>query len=170
MSDQMQTDYDAKHARLFETIDELNNAMRSMGRYQAKMEQLTRAMNDEIAAVQKKYSPKLERNRSAYAALAAQVEAYARERRDVLLRGAVRSARLAHGVIRYRAGRPQVVLTEAEDVVIERLEKAGLDHLIRIKRSVDKRAALSFPEDVDAVQGIEIVTAEEQIVIEVIAA
>ncbi|MCC7484579.1 MAG: host-nuclease inhibitor Gam family protein [Burkholderiales bacterium] len=139
--------------------------VKRLGDAQRELTRRTADMNDEIAAITKRYSERLE-------ALQAQVETLQRgiqtwceaHRAELTDGGKVKSANLITGEVSWRQRPPSVSVRNAEGV-IETLKRLGLVRFVRVKEEVNKEAVLEEPDAARGVAGLTIVTGVEDFAI-----
>lgn len=139
-------------------IKKLGDLQRDFARAQADM-------NDEIAAITKKYQPKLELLNERIETLQKGVQTYCEAHRDELTNaGKVKFANFITGEVNWRQRPPSVSIRGAE-AVLETLARMGLTRFIRSKQEPNKEAILNEPDAVRGIAGITVVTGVEDFVI-----
>jgi phage host-nuclease inhibitor protein Gam len=139
-------------------IKKLGDLQRDITRTQADM-------NDEIAAITKRYQPKLEQLTERIETLQLGVQTYCEAHRHELTNeGKVKTANFVTGEVQWRQRPPSVTVRGAE-AVIEALKRLGLAKFVRTKEEVNKEAILNEPDQVRGVAGISLVTGVEDFVI-----
>lgn len=139
-------------------IKKLGDLQRDFTRAQADM-------NDEIAAITKRYQPRLESMSERIETLQKGVQTYCEAHRDELTNsGKVKSANFVTGDVNWRQ-RPPSVSIRGADAVIDTLKRMDLARFIRVKEEPNKEAMLNEPEAVRGIAGINIVTGVEDFVI-----
>lgn len=123
------------------------------------------AMNDEIAAITKRFQPELDAQRERITVLQQGIQTWCEANRDALTGGGkVKTANLVTGEVSWRQRPPSVRITGA-DTVIETLKRLGLLGFVRMKEEVNKEAILNEPDQVRGVAGITVVSGVEDFVI-----
>lgn len=136
-----------------------------LGDLQRNFSRMTADMNDEIAAIAKRYQPKLEDLTGRIETLQKGVQTYCEAHRDELTNGSkVKTANLITGEVAWRIRPPSVAIRGAE-AVIETLKRMGLGKFVRTKDEVNKEAILNEPDQVRGIAGISIVSGVEDFVI-----
>lgn len=139
--------------------------IKKLGDLQREFTRLTADMNDEIAAITKRYQPKLEGLTGRIETLQQGVQTYCEAHRDELTgAGKVKTANFVTGEVQWRQ-RPPSVTVRGADAVIEVLKRLGLGKFVRTKEEINKEAILNEPDQVRGVAGIGIVTGVEDFVI-----
>lgn len=139
-------------------IKKLGDLQRDFARAQADM-------NDEIAAITKKYQPKLELLNERIETLQKGVQTYCEAHRDELTNaGKVKFANFITGEVNWRQRPPSVSIRGAE-AVLETLARMGLTRFIRSTQEPNKEAILNEPDAVRGIAGITVVTGVEDFVI-----
>lgn len=139
-------------------IKKLGDLQRDFARHQADM-------NDEIAAITKRYQPKLEQLSERITTLQQGVQTYCEANRETLTNaGKVKTANFITGEVQWRQRPPSVAIRGA-DAVIETLKRMGLTRFVRTKDEVNKEAILNEPNEVRGIAGITVVTGVEDFVI-----
>ncbi len=139
-------------------IKKLGDLQRDFARAQADM-------NDEIAAITKRYQPKLEQLTERIETLQAGVQTYCEAHRDELTNGGkVKFSNFVTGEVNWRQ-RPPSVSIRGADAVLETLARMGLSRFIRTKQEPNKEAILNEPDAVRGIAGITVVTGVEDFVI-----
>lgn len=139
-------------------IKKLGDLQRDFARAQADM-------NDEIAAITKRYQPKLEALSERIETLQKGVQTYCEAHRDELTNaGKVKFANFVTGEVNWRQ-RPPSISIRGADAVLETLARMGLARFIRTKQEPNKEAMLNEPDAVRGIAGISVVTGVEDFVI-----
>ena len=131
----------------------------SIGRLQREVSRIETEMNDELATIKAGYqsqaAPLNEQIQEAFDA----VHAWAEANRSTLLRGKLKTAKLATGEISWRTT-PRKVVIRGADAVMDALARLA-PQFIRTKREIDKDAILADPAAVEGVKGINFSQREE---------
>lgn len=139
--------------------------IKKLGDLQRDFARMTADMNDEIAAITKRYQPKLETITGRIEVLQKGVQTYCEAHRDDLTSGGkVKFANFVTGEVNWRQRPPSVTVRGAE-AVIDALKRLGLSKFVRTKEEINKEAILNEPGAVRGVAGISIVTGVEDFVI-----
>lgn len=139
-------------------IKKLGDLQRDFARQQADM-------NDEIAAITKRYQPKLESLSERIDVLQKGVQTYCEAHRAELTHdNKVKFANFITGDVNWRQ-RPPSISIRGADAVLETLARMGLTRFIRTKQEPNKEAMLNEPDAVRGIAGISIVTGVEDFVI-----
>lgn len=139
--------------------------IKKLGDLQRDFARASADMNDEIAAITKRYQPKLEALTERIETLQKGVQTYCEAHRDELTNsGKVKSANFVTGDVNWRQRPPSVSIRGAE-AVLETLARMGLERFIRTKQEPNKEAMLNEPDAVRGIAGISIVTGVEDFVI-----
>ncbi len=139
--------------------------IKKLGDLQRDFARLTADMNDEIAAITKRFQPKLEACTERIETLQQGVQTYCEaHRQDLTNEGKVKTANFITGEVQWRQRPPSVGIRGA-DAVIEALKRLGLSKFVRTKDEVNKEAILNEPDQVRGVAGITIVSGVEDFVI-----
>lgn len=122
-------------------------------------------MNDEIAAITKRYAERLEPLGERIDIMQQGIQTWCEANREELTGGGrVKSANLITGEVSWRQRPPSVGVRGAE-AVIETLKKLGLGRFVRSREEVNKEAILNEPDSVRGVAGITLVTGIEDFAI-----
>ena len=139
--------------------------IKKLGDLQRDFARTTADMNDEIAAITKRYQPKLETLSGRIETLQQGVQTYCEAHRDELTNaGKVKFANFVTGEVNWRQ-RPPSISIRGADAVLETLARMGLTRFIRSKQEPNKEAMLNEPEAVRGIAGISVVTGVEDFVI-----
>lgn len=138
--------------------------IKTLGDVQRDFERTRAAMNDEIAAVAKRYQPELEALELRSIALATGIQTWCEANRATLCEGGGKTANLVTGEVSWRQRPPSVRITGA-DSVIETLKRMQLERFVRSKEEPNKEAMLNEPEAVRGIAGISIVSGVEDFAI-----
>lgn len=156
----------ASPAFVISTREEMDAALLKMGKLKLQINQKTAQMQAETAPIETRFLRAILPKQEEYDALEEAVADFALLNRDDLLTGQKgQTLKRPGGELTFRAGRPSVKLTDTEDVVVERLRRAGLARFIRTAEAVDKSGLLREPQVADAVSGIEIVRPDATVTI-----
>lgn len=148
-----------------QTTNDCAADIKKLGDLQRQFARLTADMNDEIAAITKRYQPKLEDLMGRIETLQKGVQTYCEAHRSELTNeGKVKTANFITGEVNWRQ-RPPSVSIRGADAVIETLTRMDLTRFIRTKEEVNKEAMLNEPDAVRGIAGISIVTGVEDFVI-----
>jgi phage host-nuclease inhibitor protein Gam len=121
--------------------------------------------DDEIAAITKRYQPKLEVFQERIDTLAQGVQTYCEANRNSLTNdGKVKSANFVTGEVNWRIRPPSIAIRGA-DSVIKTLERMGLSRFVRTKKEPNKEAMLNEADAVRGIAGISVVKGVEDFVI-----
>jgi len=141
-------------ARVPQTRDEVARDIHTIGDLQRQREIVVSAMNDAIAEATAKAQPFIETLGSQIEALQEGVQAWCEAHRDALTQGGrVKTASFVTGEVSWRQ-RPPSVSVRGADVVLETLQRMGLERFIRTKQEVNKEAILAEPDAVRGVAGL----------------
>lgn len=139
--------------------------IKKLGDLQRDFTRATADMNDEIAAITKRYQPKLEALTERIETLQKGVQTYCEAHRDELTNGGkVKFANFVTGDVNWRQRPPSISIRGAE-AVLETLARMGLSRFIRTKQEPNKEAMLNEPDAVRGIAGISVVTGVEDFVI-----
>jgi len=144
--------------------EEVAEGIAAIGRHQRERERIKAAMNDDFAALKKKYEEKAAPHNDAIQESAAGIQTWCEANRDELLTGKVKTVGFTTGKISWRLRPPSVSLKGVADV-LKALKKHGLDRFIRTKEEVNKDAILAEPKAVEGLKGITIKHDAEDFVI-----
>lgn len=145
----------AKALQACQSLEEAQSLIAQIGDSQREITRLTTEMNDEIAQITEKYAGQLNPHKLSIDELTAKVQIFCEANRDRLLEKGGKTANLITGEVAWRISPPSVSV-RGTDETIERLEKAGLDRFIRVKKSINKEAILDEPTAVQDIKGISI--------------
>lgn len=139
--------------------------IKKLGDLQRDFARTSADMNDEIAAITKRYQPKLEALTERIETLQKGVQTYCEAHRSELTNeGKIKTANFVTGDVNWRQRPPSVSIRGAE-AVLETLARMGLTRFIRTKQEPNKEAMLNEPDAVRGIAGISIVTGVEDFVI-----
>jgi phage host-nuclease inhibitor protein Gam len=139
--------------------------IKKLGDLQRQRSRMAADMNDEIAAITKRYQPGIDELGERINLLQEGVQTYCEAHRDELTNGGkVKTANLITGEINWRQRPPSVSIRGAE-AVLETLARMGLTRFIRTKQEPNKEAMLNEPDAVRGIAGINVVTGVEDFVI-----
>lgn len=138
--------------------------IKALGDVQREFERRRAEMNDEIAAIAKRYQPELELLDMRSTALATGIQTWCEANRATLCEGGGKTANLVTGEVSWRQRPPKVRIT-GEEAVLETLKRMGLERFVRSKDEPNKEAMLNEPDAVRGIAGISIVTGVEDFAI-----
>lgn len=139
--------------------------IKKLGDLQRQFTRLQADMNDEIAAITKRYQPRLEDLMGRIETLQKGVQTYCEAHRAELTNdNKVKFANFVTGEVNWRQRPPSIGIRGAE-AVLETLARMGLTRFIRTKQEPNKEAMLNEPDAVRGIAGISVVTGVEDFVI-----
>ena len=139
--------------------------IKKLGDLQRERARLAADMNDEIAAITKRFQPRLEQLGERTDTLQTGVQIWCDAHRSELTKAhKVKFANLVTGEVAWRQ-RPPSVSIRGTEAVLETLERMGLTRFIRTRSEPNKEAMLAEPDAVRGIAGITIVSGVEDFVI-----
>lgn len=148
-----------------QTQNDCASDIKKLGDLQREFYRMTADMNDEIAAITKRYQPRLEGKTEQIETLQQGVQTYCEAHRDELTNSSkVKTANFITGEVQWRQRPPSIGIRGA-DAVVETLKRLGLGRFVRTKEEVNKEAMLNEPDAVRGVAGVTLVTGVEDFVI-----
>jgi len=139
--------------------------IKKLGDLQRERARLAADMNDEIAAITKRFQPRLEQLGERIDTLQTGVQIWCDAHRSELTKAhKVKFANLVTGEVAWRQ-RPPSVSIRGTEAVLETLERMGLTRFIRTRSEPNKEAMLAEPVAVRGIAGITIVSGVEDFVI-----
>ena len=139
--------------------------IKKLGDLQRERARLAADMNDEIAAITKRFQPRLEQLGERIDTLQTGVQIWCDAHRSELTKAhKVKFANLVTGEVAWRQ-RPPSVSIRGTEAVLETLERMGLTRFIRTRSEPNKEAMLAEPDAVRGIAGITIVSGVEHFVI-----
>lgn len=150
---------------------DLDSAMKQMSELRAEIDKYEAQVAVELGKLTRRFQPLLDGRKKKYADLEEAAVIYATDHKEEILDGQKgKTAKLKYGEIKYSQSKDKVELTGEEDVVCDRLKRAGFEDCTRIKVSIDKQAIAKNPKIADAIEGLEIIPGEETVKVVPIAA
>lgn len=143
-----------------QSIDEVQSVIALVGEYEREIARLTTQMNDEIGVITENYASQINPLKLAIEEMATKAQIWCEANRATLLKDGGKTAKLITGEVSWRQCQPSVRV-RGTDEVIERLERAGLERFVRVKKSVNKEAIGEEPTAVANIEGISIVEGVE---------
>lgn len=131
-----------------------------IGRLQREVARVEHAMNDELTAIKDRHEKAAQPLNAEIEAKFSALHVWAEAHKPDLLKGKLKTVKLATGELMWRTTPPSVRI-QGQDVVLERLKQMGMADLIRTKEEINKEAILAAPERVEGVKGITISQREE---------
>ena len=148
-----------------QTTNDCASDIKKLGDLQRQFARQQADMNDELAAITKRYQPKFEGLTERIDVLQKGVQTYCEAHRHELTNeGKVKTANFVTGEVNWRQRPPSVSIRGAE-AVLETLARMGLTRFIRTKQEPNKEAMLNEADAVRGIAGISIVTGVEDFVI-----
>lgn len=144
-----------------QSLDEVQSVIALIGEHEREIEKLCTEMNDKIAVITEEYAHKISPLKLTIDELTAKAQIWCEANRAILLKDGGKTAKFITGEVSWRQCSPSVRV-RGTDEVIERLEKAGLTHFVRVKKSVNKEAIGEEPTAVADIEGISIVEGVEE--------
>ena len=149
----------------YQSREQVESAIKEIGDLQRELERQATLQNDELAAINEKYSPIFNDLKEQIKPIQAAVQAWCESHRDELTQnGKTKTGSFNTGEVQWRQKPPSVLIRGAE-AVLEALESLGLNRFIRTKAEINKEAILAEPDKVSAVKGIRIKSGVEDFVI-----
>lgn len=141
-----------------------NAYIEQIGDAQRRRDELTTAMNEEIARIKADHEEKAYPYAEIIREFSDAVRIYCEANRDRLTKdGKTKTFKFAAGEISWRIRPPRVRIT-GEGVVLKTLQALGLDRFIRVKEEINKEAILAEPAAVEGVKGIAISQGEDFVI------
>ena len=135
-----------------------------IGELQRDVSRINDDMNDQLSVIKQSFEEQAQPLNTEIEELFSGVKAWAETNRDNLLKGKLKTVKVASGEISWRITPPRVSVRGA-DKVIDALKTLGLDRFLRTKQEVNKDQILAEPDAVvGVVAGIGITQKEEFIV------
>ena len=113
-----------------------------IGELQREVARKETNMNDELAAIKRKYGDEVKPLNAVIDDQFAALHMYAEANKDDLLEGKLKSCKMATGDIGWRTSTPKVTVRNVK-VVLESLKQLGLSQFIRMKEEINKEAILA---------------------------
>jgi len=149
-----------------ESMDEAADMVAKIGDLTRAIERINIDMKEEMARVKAKYEEMAAPHIEERDAPTEGVRIWAEANRKQLTRGGkVKFVRLTTGEIKWRL-RPPSVTIRGKEQVLQRLEQAGLEQFIRVKKDINREAIREHPEGVAGIPGIKVGSAGEDFVVE----
>lgn len=141
--------------------DQVADYILAIGAAQRERARIEQDMNDEMAAVKKRYEELAQPYKFEIEERTKGVQAWCETNRNVLTQdGKVKSSALTTGEIGWRM-RPPKVSVRGIEAVLDKLKRMGLTRFIRSKEEVNKEAILNEPDAVARVPGLSIEQGED---------
>lgn len=123
-------------------VCEVDRKLRRIARHRRELDRLTAAQKAKVRSVKRRYARPLRRHRRMLRRLSAELERFCDGNRSRIIPSARKSVRTALGRVGYRKTPARVVLRRGhtKETACRALESDGLGHLVRMKRSPDRRA------------------------------
>lgn len=131
----------------------------NIGTLQRQVSRIEADMNDQMATIKASFEAKAQPLNQQIAEAFDAVHAWAEANRSTLLKGKLKSAKLATGDISWRITPPSVAI-RGKDAVMDALKRL-VPEFIRTKEEIDKDAILADPDRVEGIKGISISQREE---------
>lgn len=144
-----------------QSLDEVQSIIALVGEHEREITRLSTEMNDKIAIITEEYASQISPLKLAIDEMTAKAQIWCEANRAILLKDGGKTANLITGEISWRQCPPSVKV-RGTDEVIERLERAGLTHFVRVKKTVNKEAIGEEPTAVADIDGITIVDGVEE--------
>lgn len=149
----------------YQSREEIEVAIKSIGDLQRELERESLAQNDEIGAITEKYAPRIAVLKDQLKPMQEAVQAWCESHRDELTQnGKSKTGNFNTGEVQWRQ-RPPSVGIRGIDTVLESLRTLGLTRFIRVKEEINKDAMLNEPEIASTVAGVTIKKGIEDFVI-----
>jgi len=134
-----------------------DNVLHIIGQHKRALDTLILKRDEAVAVATEKFVKQIADAAEALQANVDSLQAYAEANKDELLKDGKRSVTFMSGVFGWRYGNPSLKFdADDEPELIARLRRFKLDHHIRTTETIDKQSMLAAPEEVEAINGIEI--------------
>lgn len=143
--------------------DQAAAAIGRMGELQRQRSRIEAEMGDRIAVIRARYEEQAQPLALEIEEIQRAVTAWAEAHREELLPRGTKTVQLPTGEIAWRTTPPRCAVRNPE-LVVETLERLGLERFVRVKKEPNKEAMLAEPEALRGVSGVAI-TQREEIVI-----
>lgn len=145
------------------TREETEMCIGDIGLLQRQVSGIEAEMNNELAAIKKKYEEQAKPLNEQIHGMFMSVQAYCSVHRDSLLKNNSKTAKLTTGDVSWRTT-PKKVTVRGADAVMKSLKTLGLERFVRTKEEVDKNACLNEQAVAEKVPGISFSQKEEFVV------
>ena len=146
--------------------DQARAQIREIGDLERQQTRLQTQLDDKIAKLKQEFGDKAGPLKARLTALETGLQTYCEAHRDRLTRaGKVKSHDFITGEVKWRTKPPRVKLTGVTDV-IDRLQTAGFVQFLRQKVEPNKEAMLDDPDLAETIDGISIISGEEEFIVE----
>ena len=143
---------------------EVDAAIAQIGIAQRRRNEITTAMNDELALVRARFEDQALPFAGVIKDMGHAVQVWCEGNRVDLTRdGRSKTAKFAAGEVSWRTRPPRVAI-RGEGIVIEALKRLGLERFIRRKEEIDKNAILAEPSAVQDIKGLSISQGEDFVI------
>jgi len=150
--------------------DEAVQAIAAIGSYRRALAALEAALNDEIARLTQRAEKEAEPLRCHLEARLAGLEAWCAEHRAELTKGGkTKTADLGTGTVSWRFRPPSVKIRgKVQDIIARCLASRSMvfKSFVRTKYELNKEAMLARPEEAERLEGVKIVSAGEDFIVE----
>lgn len=144
-----------------QSLDEVQSAIALVGEHEREITRLSTEMNDKIAIITEEYANQISLLKLAIDEMSTKAQIWCEANRAILLKDGGKTANLITGEISWRQSPPSVKVRGTNEI-IERLERAGLDRFVRVKKTINKEAIGEEPSAVTDIEGITIVDGVEE--------
>jgi phage host-nuclease inhibitor protein Gam len=149
-----------------QSIDEVTEMVRDLGKANRESTRLNLAMQEEIAEITQKYQGPISAEKAKIGPIQVAVQAYCEANRsDLTQANKTKTIELISGKVFWRMPPPSVAL-KGVDSIVAFLSKGKLRRFLRTKVEIDKDALLKEPKIAAAITGVTIKEGEEDFVIE----
>lgn len=150
--------------------DEAVQAIAAIGSYRRALAGLEAALNDEIAKLTEEAEQAAQPYRERLDATLAGLETWCAEHRQELTNGGkTKTADLGTGTVSWRFRPPSVKIRgKVQDIIARCLASRSIvfKSFVRTKYELNKEAMLARPEDAERLEGVKIVSAGEDFIVE----
>lgn len=134
-----------------------DNVLHVIGQHKRALDALVLKREEAVAAAAEKFAKSIADAAEALQANVDSLQAYAEANKDELLKDGKRSVTFMSGMFGWRYGNPALKYDADDEAdLIARLRRLKLDQHIRTTETLDKQSLLASPDDVEAINGIEI--------------
>ena len=150
-------------ATIPKNLEEANHFLLIIGYSQREIEKTRATLNDEIDKLKAKARADVGPQEERIAQFVEGLYAFAESHREELTKsGEKKTVELPGGIMAWRTTPPSIVLSDKEEIIINRLKEAHLDRFVRTPREeINKKAMLQEPEEAEKIEGVTVDRHEE---------
>jgi len=158
------SDAPSEDAPTIETRADLEDVFEELADINTELNRKQATQKKAVRRAKREHADRIDELAARLSVLTDAVKGYCRANRDQLVEQAgKKTIELSAGNVQYRSGRETIVFDEDKETLAERLESAGLGHLVGRKISLSKRTLMKHRDEIEDIAGVRVERGGEKI-------